>query len=223
VNPSDEPTNTTSLQSTHAIDIFAFVEAEEIPFSCFETPYYLAPGPDGERVYALLREALSRMKKIAIAHVVIQARPRLAALIPCGSLLMLNTLRKVDRIASLLDSRRERRSLKAEHLTEKELATAARLVQSMTQKWDITCDPDACDSERNPPLLWPVSVRSAKALTETRSADARKDPCEILRPAIRLGSERVEEAAKDGTQASGAIYQPQRNARPRVRARRTYH
>jgi DNA end-binding protein Ku len=177
VNLSDEPASTTSFQSTHAIDIFAFVEADEIPFSCFETPYYLAPAPDGERVYALLREALNRTKKIAIAHVVIQARRRLAALIPCGSLLMLNTLRKVDRIASLLDARRQQRNLKAEPLTDKELATAAGLVQSMTQKWDTACNPEVRDAE----------------------------------------------PAKGATPAPGSGYQAQRNTRPRVRARRTYH
>jgi hypothetical protein len=244
VNLSDEPKNTATPQSTYAIDIVAFVEAEEIPFSCFETPYYLAPLPDGERVYALLREALNRTKKIAIAHVVIQARRRLAALIPCGSLLMLNTLRKVDRIASLLDARHQRGSLTTEQLTEKELATAARLVDSMTQKWDITCGPDVSGIKRNAPWLRPINVRkNAEAPCEISSPAARRDPHEILRPAIRLGPERVvnEQVANDhgsndrveedravtdtkrASGPSGPIYQAQRNTRPRVRVRRTYH
>jgi hypothetical protein len=236
VNLSDEPASTTSFQSTHAIDIFAFVEADEIPFSCFETPYYLAPAPDGERVYALLREALNRTKKIAIAHVVIQARRRLAALIPCGSLLMLNTLRKVDRIASLLDARRQQRNLKAEPLTDKELATAARLVQSMTQKWDTACNPEVRDAERRPPGMRPKSAhKSADGRAEICSATAKRDPCGIVQPAVRLENElavneRVanerggdDEPAKGATLAPGSGYQAQRNTRPRVRARRTYH
>lgn len=78
---------------THAVDILAFVEAQEIPPDYFETPYYLAPAPGGERDYALLRETLRRTRKIGIAYVVIQARQHLAALIPHGQSLVLNTLR----------------------------------------------------------------------------------------------------------------------------------
>ncbi|HYD94873.1 MAG TPA: Ku protein [Noviherbaspirillum sp.] len=80
--------------STHAVDILAFVEAQEIPSDYFETPYYyLAPVPGGENVYALLREALREAGKIGIAYVVIQSRQHLAALIPHGQSLVLNTLR----------------------------------------------------------------------------------------------------------------------------------
>lgn len=78
---------------THAVDILAFVEAQEIPSLYYETPYYLAPAPGDEKVYALLRETLRRTKKVGIAYVVIQARQHLAALIPEGQSLVLNTLR----------------------------------------------------------------------------------------------------------------------------------
>jgi DNA end-binding protein Ku len=79
--------------STHAVDILAFIEAQGISALYFETPYYLAPVPGGEKVYAMLREALRRTRKIGIAYVVIQARQHLAALIPDGQSLVLNTLR----------------------------------------------------------------------------------------------------------------------------------
>lgn len=79
--------------STHAVDILAFVEAQEIPPDCFETPYTLAPAPGGEKVYALLRETLRRSGKIGIAYVVIQSRQHLAAVVPEGQALVLNTLR----------------------------------------------------------------------------------------------------------------------------------
>jgi hypothetical protein len=78
---------------TQAVDILAFVEAQEIPSHYFETPYYLAPAPGGEQEYALLRETLRRTGKVGIAYVVIQARQHLAALIPHGQSLVLNTLR----------------------------------------------------------------------------------------------------------------------------------
>lgn len=78
---------------THAVDILAFVEAQEIPPDYFETPYTLSPAPGGEKAYALLRETLRRTHRIGIAYVVIRARRHLAALVPQGQSLVLNTLR----------------------------------------------------------------------------------------------------------------------------------
>ncbi|RJF99104.1 Ku protein [Noviherbaspirillum saxi] len=83
----------TSLRPTHAVDILAFVEAQEIPSDYFETPYYLQPAPGGEKAYALLRETLRQSRKIGIAYVVIRTRQHLAALVPDGQSLVLNTLR----------------------------------------------------------------------------------------------------------------------------------
>jgi len=92
VSASQETTSAAS-GLTQAVDILAFVEAQEIPAHYFETPYYLAPAPGGEQDYALLRETLRRTRKVGIAYVVIQARQHLAALVPQGQSLVLNTLR----------------------------------------------------------------------------------------------------------------------------------
>lgn len=89
----DTQRHTTALRPTHAVDILAFVEAQEIPSDYFETPYYLQPAPGGEKAYALLRETLRESRKIGIAYVVIRARQHLAALVPEGQSLVLNTLR----------------------------------------------------------------------------------------------------------------------------------
>jgi DNA end-binding protein Ku len=93
VNLPDKELHQTHARSTHAVDILAFVEAQEIPSDYFETPYYLAPAPGGEKVYALLRETLRHSGKIGIAYVVIQSRQHLAAVVPQGQSLVLNTLR----------------------------------------------------------------------------------------------------------------------------------
>lgn len=82
-----------AAQATQAVDILAFVEAREISPHYFETPYYLAPAPGMERDYALLRDTLRLTSKVGIAYVVIQAKQHLAALIPHGQSLVLNTLR----------------------------------------------------------------------------------------------------------------------------------
>lgn len=91
----DNETGNATADLTHPVDIFAFVEAKEIPSLYFETSYRLAPTPGSEKVYALLREILERTEKVALACVVIRERQYLAALIPSGTALLLHTLRSV--------------------------------------------------------------------------------------------------------------------------------
>ena len=68
--------------STQTIEIETFVPANEIPFTYLEKPYYLAPLGKGEKVYALLRDAMESAGVIGIARVVMHTKERLAALIP---------------------------------------------------------------------------------------------------------------------------------------------
>ena len=139
----DKGRDASIAKSTHAVDIFAFVDAREIPFRCFETPYFLAPAPGGERVYALLRETLRRSQKIGIAYVVIQMRRQLAALVPQGQSLVLNILRCENEAASTESSSAAwLEEAEDAGLSEIELAVARRLVDSMTEQWDVLLQTD---------------------------------------------------------------------------------
>ncbi len=80
-------------KTTQTIEIEAFLDADEIPFVYLERPYYTAPLPRGEKVYALLREALKASHRVGVGKVVIQTKQHLAVLIPCGRALVLNLLR----------------------------------------------------------------------------------------------------------------------------------
>lgn len=133
-------------KSTHAVDIFALIDAREIPFRYFDTPYFLAPAPGGEKIYALLRETLRRSMKIGIAHVVIQMRQQLAALVPHGQSLILNTLR--------CENEHERcdapspwcKSIDERGLSEGELALARLLINNMTEQWDVLLQTDSLEN-----------------------------------------------------------------------------
>ncbi|SNS35546.1 Ku protein [Noviherbaspirillum humi] len=117
----------------HSVDIFAFVAADDIPLSQFEAPFYLTPAPGEERDYHLLHETLNRTGKVGIAHVVIRQRQQLAALIPCGPALILNTLRwDIGQGDDMM-----RHEPGGPELSKQDLETACRLVDSMTRKWDI--------------------------------------------------------------------------------------
>jgi len=84
--------------ATQTVEIVTFVAAGSILPQFFETPYRLVPGKRGEKGYALLREALKKSGKIGIAQVVIRTKQHLAAVLPVGKLLLLETLRYDDEI-----------------------------------------------------------------------------------------------------------------------------
>jgi DNA end-binding protein Ku len=133
---SDEEIQSANVKSTQSVDILAFVDAGDIPLTYFDTPYYLAPIQRGQKVYALLRETLERSQKVGIANVVIQAKQHLAALIPSGPLLILNTLRWAAEIRPYNELELPKETPRAAGLTAKELDMAEQLVADMTRKWD---------------------------------------------------------------------------------------
>src|ERR1700761_7495473 len=57
---------------TKVIEITEFVDEKEIDSVYYEMPYYLEPDKSGERAYALLREALSKTQKVAVASFVMR-------------------------------------------------------------------------------------------------------------------------------------------------------
>jgi DNA end-binding protein Ku len=132
---TEEDFKRANVEATQTVDIVAFVGAEEIEPTYFETPYYLAPDKRGEKGYALLRETLKVTKKLAIATVVIRTRQYLAALIPIGDVIVLNTLRYKNEVKSAKDLEVPSGKLKASGVSPREIEMAKKLVDEMTDHW----------------------------------------------------------------------------------------
>lgn len=124
--------------ATQTVEILAFVNREDIPPLFFESPYYLVPGKRGEKAYALLRETMKRANRAAVASVVIATRQHLAAMLPMGNLLLLNTLRYADEIRDTASFALPSASLKEAGVSEKEIDMALKLVASMDEDWNPT-------------------------------------------------------------------------------------
>jgi DNA end-binding protein Ku len=131
---SDEDFRLANPAATQTIAITAVVPADAIDPLYFDTPYRLAPGKRGEKGYALLRDTLRRTGKIGIAQVVIKTRQHLAALLPQGNALTLQTLRYAHEI--LPADEFDLPAGGAAKATAKEQAMATRLVEDMAVKWD---------------------------------------------------------------------------------------
>ncbi|AVS99291.1 Ku protein [Paracidovorax avenae] len=123
-------------KTTQTIEIEAFLDADEIPFVYLERPYYTAPLPRGEKVYALLREALKASHRVGVGKVVIQTKQHLAVLIPCGRALVLNLLRWGGEIRSFQELNLPPAGGKAVGLKDAEMRMARQLIDDMTQDWD---------------------------------------------------------------------------------------
>ncbi|CAM2152735.1 Non-homologous end joining protein Ku [Pararobbsia alpina] len=133
---SDEEIRAANPEATQTVDILAFVDAPEVSFFYLETPYFLAPDRKGEKVYALLREAMKSSGKIGIAQVVMHNKQHLAALIAVGPALVLNTLRRADEVRSSDEFKLPPEGVRASGLSTRELDMAKKLIDDMSEKWN---------------------------------------------------------------------------------------
>jgi DNA end-binding protein Ku len=131
---SSEDFRRANPDAAKTVDILAFVDLADIAPLYFETPYYLGPGKRGEKAYALLRDAMAKAGKAGIASVVIRTKQYLAALIPQGEALVLNTLRYQKELKSA-DDLDIPEKVKGHKPTAKELDMALRLVDDMADDW----------------------------------------------------------------------------------------
>ena len=123
-------------KSTQTIAIDSFVPNAQIPFVYLERPYYLEPINKGEKVYALLRDALLKSQRVGVARVVIQNKQHLAVLVASGPGLILNLLRWGDEIRSWESLKLPPEGSKAAGVSDKELSMARQLIDEMSSRWD---------------------------------------------------------------------------------------
>jgi DNA end-binding protein Ku len=132
---NDEDFRRANVEASRTIDIQTFVARDAISPYYFDTPYFLVPDKNGERVYALLREALEQSQKLAVATFVLRSRQHVAALMPVDKVIVLNTLRYHEEIQPHPDVIAAV-AKKSSEASSRELAMALKLVDEMTEKWN---------------------------------------------------------------------------------------
>jgi Ku protein len=94
VEIEEDELDAVQLESTHTIDIDAFVAADEIDERYLDRPYYLAPtGKTGADAFAVIRDAMKKKGKVALGRVVLTNREHVIKLTPLGKGLLGTTLR----------------------------------------------------------------------------------------------------------------------------------
>lgn len=126
-------------ESAEGIDIAEFVEPAEVDLALVEKSYWVGPAGKSSRSYELLRTALERSGRIAVARVKIRTRTRLALLRPREGRFSLDMMRFGDELVPANDvevpTARTQRSAK-------EIDLALDLVKRMTGHFDPKKHPD---------------------------------------------------------------------------------
>ncbi|HLY64285.1 MAG TPA: Ku protein [Chloroflexota bacterium] len=117
------------VSTNHAIEIQEFVDLPEVDPIYFQKSYYLEPQEGAAKPYALLREAMERSNKVALAKVVIRNKEQLATLRIYNDVLVMDTLFYPDEIRNpeeLIEG------TKKASTSEKEVQMAINLIEALS-------------------------------------------------------------------------------------------
>ncbi len=119
------------VEATQTVDIINFVAIDDVDPVLFYKPYYLEVGKGGDKAYVLLRDALVKSGKIAIAKVVIRARQHLASVKTQKKGLILELMHFPD---ELIDAS-EFKAPSERSVSRSEMTMAEQLIESMSSEW----------------------------------------------------------------------------------------
>jgi DNA end-binding protein Ku len=220
---SEEDFRRANVKASETIDIVECVAATEIPPPLYETPYYLAPAGRGGKAYALLRDVLAESARVAIAQFVMRGTPHLAAILPAGKGMVLNTLRYADELRDIdaLDLPAAKSAP-----TAKERALAKRLVDDMSGHFKAGAFHDTYHEDLMKRIrekvkkgeTHEITAPDAKGEDKPRSAEVI-DLAALLADSLRGGRPRARDGGEAAPAARAKAAQAKRRAPAHPRAR----
>ena len=174
-----------SPKKTGTIDIQSFVDETEIDSKLYEKPYYLEPDSKATKAYALLREALLKSGRVAVATFVLREREHVAVVKPDGNALVLNQLRFAEDIRSSADLKIPGKS----DIKEREVDMAIKLIDQLTEEFK----PQEYKDTYTADLMEMIKAKSkgkkikAEPVYEEEPSDNKDDLFEILQASLRSG------------------------------------
>lgn len=214
---SDEDMRQANVKATQTVDIFAFVQAAEVPPYHYERPYYLEPGKRGEKGYALLREVLERTGKVGLGSVVLHTRQHLALLIPLERMLLLNTVRYASEIRPRDELKFPGDKLQKLGVSDKELAMAERLVEEMSGAFEPERYRDTYRDDLMARIKAKVKSGKTHELTEPEESGEPRKTAQVI-DLMALLSKSLEK--RNGGSASNSNRKHKRVARATTRSRK---
>ena len=193
---TDEDFAKVNPEATQSVDILEFIELDKINPMLFDKPYYLEPTKQGRHAYALLREALSKSNRVAIARVVIRTKEYIAAVKPIDDALVLELMHWASEIVNAGTLEIPNR----ENLPEKEMEMASMLIDTMSVE---AFEPEKFANKYHDELLQMIEARAAgKELPTPKKAPARGkvvNLMDVLAQSLEESKKRRATNGKDAT------------------------
>ena len=130
---TDEEIERIPIKTSKSIDVLRFIDAKEIESIYYDKSYYLEPDEGGERAYALLRETMKEVVKVALAKITFKNREHVAVIRVYRDALLLQTLLYGEDIVKPETFNIPKKIA----LDDKELALATELVRHFLGKFNI--------------------------------------------------------------------------------------
>src|SRR5918997_4749546 len=145
---TDEDFEAAEVHNFKTIDIRDFVPYDEIDPIYFERTYYLGPQENGEKVYALLLQAMEQSGLAAIAKYVMRDKQNLGCLRVRDGVITLEKMYFADEIRPTKDIAPGRGKV-----AKRELEMAEQLIESLAgkvepEKYEDTCRDALCEISR---------------------------------------------------------------------------
>lgn len=168
----DDDFRRVDVEATQTVDIINFVSLQDVNPLLFYKPYHLEVGKGGGKAYILLRDALEKSGKIAIARVVIKTRQHLAAIKPQEKNLMLELMHFPDELRDMS----ELKAPEGQAPGKAEINMAQKLIESMTSPWD----PEAYKDEYREALEEMIEDKVANGDSKPVKAAKTKRPSNVI-------------------------------------------
>jgi|DewCreStandDraft_5_1066085.scaffolds.fasta_scaffold04922_6 DNA end-binding protein Ku len=178
---TDEDVQNLPLPTSGTLNLYGFVELQEIDPIHYERAYYLAPDSGGGKAFKLLQEALAAAGRVGIGKVVLREKEHLVAVRPYRDALVMEVLYYPDEIRALKDLPEYPIEVKV-HPNERKMAV--QLVEGMSMEFR----PEEYRDEYREALLRVIQAKVAGA-PRPQAAAPREEKVVDLMEALRRSLE----------------------------------
>jgi DNA end-binding protein Ku len=185
---TDEDFEAAEAEGGRTIDIRVFVPYEEIDPIYFERTYYLGPGENGEKVYALLLNAMERAGLAAVAKYVMRDRQHLGCLRVRDGVITLERMHFADEVRAT-----DEIAPKEAKVEKQELDMAAQLVEQYKGEFE----PEKFRDTYRDALCEIINAKRKGEVVRAPAVEEREAPTDLM-AALRASVEAVQRRRAGG-------------------------
>jgi Ku protein len=171
------------VESAHTLDVDKFVPIEEIDRRYFDRPYYIAPdGKGGEEAFVVIRDAMKRKGRAALAKIVLTNREHVMAIEPFDKI-MLGIILRYD--YELRDEKDLSRTIPSLKIPKEMLSLASHILDTKAGHFDPSQFKDEFELELRKLVKRKAAGETIEAPKEQQRPSNVVDLMEALRQSVK--------------------------------------